>query len=353
MTLKNFLLGGLGCVLAACSPAAPPAETTTDISAEPLKTLTIYSARHYDSDVLLYDAFEADTGIKVNVREARAPQLLETLKAEGDASPADIIIAADAGSLWRFQDAGLTQAITSDALNAAIPEKFRETDGHWYGVSKRLRGVAYDTERWSAEDVSDWSKLATPEMQGEICVRASSNIYNLSLMAEMIARVGEEAAAAWAASVATNMARQPQGGDTDQIRAVAAGECSIAIANHYYLARLSVSDSDSDRAAAAKVAFAVPDFGDQGGAHVNVTAAAVTAGSQNVASAIAFLTYLMAEDGQTYLTMETRELPMLDGLARPEGAEILPDYTASNVPLSTFGENQATAQRLYDLGGWN
>ncbi len=353
MTFRYLLLGGMGCLLAACSPTVPSGNTASDTASEQLKTLTIYSARHYDSDALMYEAFDADTGIQVNLREAGAPQLLETLKAEGDASPADLIIAADAGSLWRFQQAGLTQAVTSKTLNAEIPEKFRDAGGHWYGVSKRLRGVVYDTGRWTAEDVSDWNQLAAPGMQGEICVRASSNIYNLSLMSEMIARIGEDAAAAWASAIVGNMARQPQGGDTDQIRAIAAGECSVAIANHYYLARLRVSPSDADQAAAASVAFAVPDFGDQGGAHVNVTGVAVTANSQNVDAATAFITYLMGSEGQTYLTMETRELPMLEGMPPPQGADILPDYTASEISLSLFGENQATAQRLYDLAGWN
>ena len=353
MTLKHILFGSLGCILAACSPADTGTSESADVESAVPKTLTIYSARHYDSDALMYAAFEEATGIKVNVREGKATQLLETMKAEGANSPADVILAADAGSLWRFQTAGLTQALESETLRTKVPAKFRQADSHWYGVSQRLRGVVYDNSQWTAEDVSTWQALMQADKQGEICVRSSSNIYNLSLLAEMIERIGETAAAEWAEAVQQNMARQPQGGDTDQIRAVAAGQCSIAIVNHYYLARLSVSGSETDRDAAAKVSFAVPDFGDGKGAHVNVTAAALTATSANADSATAFVNFLMEPQGQTFLTMETRELPMLSGVALPEGAGVLPAYAASQTPLSIYGEHQVTAQKLYDLAGWN
>jgi len=349
----NALISSLAMILSACAPAnAPPPDEAGPATPEPA-SLTIYSARHYDSDALMYAAFEAETGIRIKVREGKAGQLLETLKAEGKNSSADLIIAADAGSLWRFQQAGLTQPVSAEALETLIPAKFREADGHWFGVSKRLRGIAYDTSKWTAADVSSWQSLARQDSKGEICVRSSSNIYNLSLLAEMIVRLGEDAAAGWAEAVRQNMARRPQGGDTDQIRAIAAGQCSLAIVNHYYLERLLNSASQTDRDTALHVAFSVPDFGDAEGAHVNVTAAAIAQTSQNTEAALSFILFLMSPQGQTYLTMETRELAMLEGSALPDslidGAELI----VSDIPLSAYGENQARAQRLYDLAGWN
>lgn len=353
--MKNHLLmtAFAALALSACSPTDRPVATDATNVDTSQKTLTIYSARHYDSDRDLYAAYEAKSGVKIDVREAKSDQLLETMKAEGANSPADLVIAADAGALWRFKDAGLTQAISDTRLETAIPSNFRDGEGHWYGVGKRLRLVAYDPLSVKRNLVDDWADLASPDLEGEICVRSSSNIYNLSLMAEMIARVGPEAAGEWAKAVKGNMARAPQGGDTDQIRAVAAGECSVAIVNHYYWVRLAQSESEANRAAADSIMLVVPSFGDGGGAHVNVTAAAVTATADDTALAVDFIAYLISPEGQSQLMVETKELPMLDSVALPEGAEAVPAFEASQTPLETFGENQAEAQRLYDLAGWN
>ena len=270
LTSLSLLIGAV----AACSnPAETPSE---DTEAEARKVLTIYSSRHYDSDKALYAMFEEETGARLDVREAGASQLLETMRAEGDQSPADVVIAADAGSLWRFKDAGLTQPIESDALNAAVPESYRASDGHWYGVARRVRGIAYDPARWNASELSTWETLAQEDKAGEICVRSSSNIYNLSLMSELIDRYGEEAAQDWATAIVANMARNPQGGDTDQIRAIAAGECSVAIVNHYYWIRLGASESEADQQVAASTSFVVPEFVEGSGSHVNITGIAVT-----------------------------------------------------------------------------
>ncbi|MEL7546857.1 MAG: extracellular solute-binding protein [Pseudomonadota bacterium] len=337
--------------LAGCGAPEQAADAPEDTTVS--ETLTIYSARHYDSDQLLYDQFEADTGISIDVREQSADQLLETMRAEGDQSPADLVIASDAGALWRFKDAGLTQAVSAPTLEAAIPESYRDPAGHWFALARRVRLVAYDAEQVDADAVNSWQALSDPALEGEICVRTSSNIYNLSLMAEIIERLGPDAAQSWAEGVSANFARQPQGGDTDQIRAVAAGECSVAIVNHYYWARLAASESESDAAVAEKTTLIVPSFGDGGGAHVNVTGAAITATADNVDTATAFIEFLLTDGGQALLTRETKELPLFDGETPSEGAQAIPAFEASNTPLTKFGENQAEAQRLYDLAGWN
>lgn len=354
MTYRTHMIAGLSLLVGAVAACSNPTETTDAPEAtDEQRTLTIYSARHYDSDQILYEMFEDAAGVTLDVREANANQLIETMKAEGDQSPADVVITSDAGALWRFKDAGLTQSLISDELNAKVPANFREDDGHWYGVARRMRGIAYDPDRWSAEDLATWDALTEADKAGEICVRSSSNIYNLSLMGELIHRYGADEAGAWAAAIVNNMARDPQGGDTDQIRAIAAGQCSIAIVNHYYWVRLGASATEADRQVAADTTFLLPEFSAGSGSHVNITGAAVTATADDAALAESFIAFLLTEDGQTYLTTETKELPLLAGSPLPDGAENVPDFVASDTNLDIYGENQAEAQRLFDLAGWN
>ena len=338
----------------ACSGPDTPETGKADSAtpAEPAGMVNVYSARHYDSDDLLYAAFEEETGIEVRVREAGAAQLLETMKAEGANSPADVILAADAGTLWRFKDAGLTQPIGSDAVKAAIPERLRDPEDHWTGLAKRYRVIAYDPERFDAADVQSIEALADPKFEGEVCVRASSNIYNLSLMGELIERLGTEAAATWAEGVVNNFARQPRGGDTAQIEGIAAGACGVAIVNHYYWVRLAESSSEAQREAAQGVALSFASAGD--GVHTNISGAALAANAPNAEAARQFIAYLASADGQSRLVTETREVPIAEGARRPDGLDRLPEtIDESTLPLSVLGENQAEAQRLYDRAGWN
>ena len=359
MTYRTTLFASLGLLVgavAACSnpsdtPAAADSTDANDAAAP--RTLTLYSSRHYDSDKTLFAMFEEQEGVTLDVREAKADQLIETMRAEGDQSPADIIIAADAGALWRFQDAGLTQPLISAELGSAVPQNFQESEGHWYGLARRVRGIAFDPDRWSADELATWDTLAAEDKAGEICVRSSSNIYNLSLMGEIIHRYGSEEAQNWATAIVGNMARNPQGGDTDQIRAIAAGECSIAIVNHYYWVRLGASATEADQEVAASTAFLVPEFFEGSGSHVNITGAAVAATADDTELAETFLTFLLSETGQSYLTTETKELPLLDTTALPSGVENVPEFTATDTALEVYGENQAEAQRLFDLAGWN
>ena len=342
-------------ILAACGkPAAPeatPAETVAEPAVQGPGMLNVYSARHYDSDKLMYDAFEQDTGIRVRFRESGAPELIETMKAEGDASPADVIIASDAGTLFRFQDAGFTQGVQSDALEAAIPEHFREPGGHWFGLAKRARIIVYDPARLQPEEVDQYADLADGRLHGEICMRSSSNIYNLSLMGEFIGRWGSDEAAAWARNVVANFARQPQGGDTTQVQSIAAGECSAALINHYYWVRLSTG-TDDDKATAAKTRLSFPEQ-DGVGTHVNVTAAAVAAHAPNKDNAVRFIEWLATPQGQQMLTTETKEFPMVAGVPLPAGLEALPEFKQSDFPLEQLGQNQSEAQEIYDRAGWN
>ncbi|MFN7164831.1 MAG: extracellular solute-binding protein, partial [Hyphomonas sp.] len=280
--IRLFLSAATLTALAACGqPAGQSADpgAAETFGAPAGQVLNIYSARHYDSDKDLYAKFEADTGIKVNVRESGAPELLETMKAEGARSPADVIIVSDAGALFRFQSEGFTQAVRSEALEAAIPEQLREKDGHWFGLAKRARVIVYDPQMLPAEEVDTYADLAEDRLKGELCVRSSTNVYNLSLLSEFISRNGSEAAETWAKGVAGNFARPPEGGDTAQIQAVAAGQCAAAIVNHYYWIRLATGTTE-ERLTAAKTSVSFPDQ-DGAGTHVNVTGAAVASTSKS------------------------------------------------------------------------
>lgn len=345
--------------IAACGqptvPAAPEAPATPSEEAPATAgangVINVYSARHYDSDKAMYAAFEAETGIRVNVRESGAAELLETIRAEGERSPADIIIASDAGALYRFQQAGFTQGITSAKLSAAIPEQLREKDGHWFGLTKRYRIIVYDPQVISADEVDTYADLADPRLKGEICVRSSTNIYNLSLMGEFIGRNGVEASEEWAKGVVANMARRPQGGDTAQVEAVAAGECAVALVNHYYWVRLA-NGSPEDRLKTTKTQLSFPDQNGNG-THVNVVAASVAANAPSPELAVQFLEFLATTRGQELLTTETKDFPVVAGAAIPEGLEHLPGFDVSDFPLDQLGVHQAEAQAAFDRAGWN
>lgn len=344
-------------LLAACGqpaaqdPVAAPVEAAVTETPATGEALNIYSARHYDSDKVLFAKFEEETGIKVNVREAGAPELLETMKAEGANSPADVIIVSDAGALYRFQREGFTQGVRSDALEAAIPEQLREKDGHWFGLAKRVRVIVYDPQLLPTEEVDTYADLAEDRLKGEICVRSSTNIYNLSLLSEFIGRNGSEAAEAWAKGVAGNFARPPEGGDTAQIEAVAAGQCAAAIVNHYYWVRLATGTTE-ERLTAAKTSVSFPDQ-DGTGTHVNITGAAVAANSKSPEAAVKFIEFLASPEGQALLTSETKEFPIVEGVAYPEGLDMLPGFKTSDYPLTELGANQAEAQAIFDRAGWN
>lgn len=363
--LKTTLLCTAAGLLAACSPTAneePTASPSTDASAEAAETavepgtngtLRIYSARHYDSDRFMYEAFEKQSGVRVLYREAGANQLLETMKAEGANSPADLIIASDAGALWRFEDAGLTQALPEGEFESRVPERLLDDKRQWIGLAQRIRGVAYDPERIQPDQVDEWSDLADPSLEGEICVRSSTNIYNLSLMGEMIERWGADEAKAWAEGVVNNMARDPQGGDTQQVEAVAAGLCSVAITNHYYWVRMAESRSSADSNAANKTVLAFPTFGDGTGPHTNITGVALSASSKQPELAVDFIEFLMTAEGQGLLVDETKEIPVNADATRPAGLDRIPEHGGSDMRLSAFGEHQAEAQRIFDEAGWN
>jgi iron(III) transport system substrate-binding protein len=316
------------------------------------KVLNLYSSRHYQSDEALYEGFTRQTGIRVNRIEAGEDALIERIRNEGARGPADVLITVDAGRLWRAEQLGLFQPVKSALLEARVPASFREPAGHWFGFSMRARVIAYNKARVQPGEVATYAALAEPKWKGRICVRSSSNIYNLSLMGALIEHLGVARAETWARAVRANMARDPKGGDTDQLKGVAAGECDVAIANHYYYARLARSAKADERAVADQVGIVFPDQSGHG-AHVNISGAGVLKHAPHRAAAVRFLEYLAGDAAQRYFADGNNEWPVVAGVRvdNPALAE-LGTFKYDRLNVAVLGRNQPEAQKLYDRVAW-
>ena len=313
--------------------------------------VNVYSSRHYSTDQALYDEFTEATGIKVNLIEAKGDALIERMVAEGENSPADVFITADASRVARAVAAGLFQPTVSEALTSAVPESLRHPDGLWFGLSTRVRGIVYAKERVDPSEIGSYEDLTAETWRDRICIRSSSNVYNQSLVASMIASNGLDAAESWAEGIVANMARKPQGGDTDQIKAVAAGECDVAVANHYYLARLMRSDKAEDKAVADAVGIIFPNQ-DGRGAHANVSAAGVAAHAPHKDAAIQFVEYLATPAAQTYFAEGNNEWPVVKGVKLSPVLEAWGDFKTDAISVIAYGENNAEALKAMDRAGW-
>ncbi|MCE8018342.1 Fe(3+) ABC transporter substrate-binding protein [Halomonas sp. MCCC 1A17488] len=313
--------------------------------------LNLYSARHYDSDEKLYQAFTEQTGIEVNLLEGDSDQLIERIQREGVASPADVMITVDAGRLWRAEQDGVFQSVESDVLNERLPEAMRHPEGKWFGFSQRVRAIVYNPENVDPSEITSYEDLTDPRWEGEICIRSSNNIYNQSLLASMIEHHGAEGAEEWAQGVVGNMARDPEGGDTDQIKAVAAGECDLAVANHYYYVRLLESEEAADREVAEKVGILFPNQDDRG-THVNVGGAGVVSTAPNRENAVRFLEFLASDEAQEIFAAGNYEFPVVEGVKMSETLESWGEFKKDDLNVSILGENNPEAVRIFDRVGW-
>ncbi|KPQ20490.1 MULTISPECIES: Fe(3+) ABC transporter substrate-binding protein [unclassified Halomonas] len=313
--------------------------------------LNVYSARHYDSDERLYDAFTEETGIEVNILEGDSDQLIERIQREGAASPADIMLTVDAGRLWRAEQDGIFQGIESDVLDERLPESMRHPEGRWFGFSQRARAIYYNRENVDPSEISSYEDLASDDLDYSVCIRSSNNIYNQSLLASMIEHHGEEGAEEWAQGIVDNMARDPEGGDTDQILGVASGECDLAVANHYYYVRLLKSDDESDREAARKVGIIFPNQ-DERGTHVNVGGAGVVDGAPNQENAVQFLEFLASDTAQEIFASGNNEFPVVDSVKRDPVLESWGNFKKDDVNINALGENNPEAIRIFDRVDW-
>jgi iron(III) transport system substrate-binding protein len=324
--------------------------TSPAISQE--KVLNLYSSRHYNTDEALYANFTKQTGIRISRIEAPEDALLERLKNEGAASPADVLVTVDAGRLWRAEQMGLFQPVKSAVLDARIPAPLRQPDGLWFGFSTRARVIVYAKDAVKPGDIRSYEDLADPKWKGKVCMRSSASMYNLSLMSSLIGHLGEAKAEAWARGVVANFARSPKGGDTDQIKALAAGECALSITNTYYYVRMLKSAKPDERAAMERVGLVWPNQ-DGRGAHVNISGAGLMKSAPNREAGVKFLEYLASDEAQRYFANGNNEFSVVAAVSvdNPELASI-GRFKADSQNVSVFGRNQAAAQRVYDRAGW-
>ena len=324
------------------------------------QVVNLYSARHYSTDEALYDNFTKATGIAINRVDADDAGILARLKAEGSASPADVILLVDAARLYRGEVDGLFQPIRSSVLENAIPANLRAqptADGGiaWFGLSTRARVIVYNKVKVQREDVDSYEKLADPKHKGKVCIRSGSHPYNLSLFGAITEHLGEQKTQAWLQGVKDNLARPPKGGDTDQIKAVAAGECDIAVTNSYYFARLMRSNKPEDVALANKVGVVFPNQSSWG-THLNIAGGAVAKYAKHPANAVKFLEYLASPQAQEYLANGNNEWPAVQGieLGNPALKAMTggKPFKSETIPISAVGANMQRVQQMLDRVGF-
>ena len=314
--------------------------------------LNLYSSRHYDTDERLYSDFEDSTGIRINRIEGKADELIARMEAEGANSPADILLTVDTSRLERAKAAGVLQSIDSDVLEARIPDSLQDDDNQWFGFSQRARIIFYDKN-----DVSDpprtYADLANPKYKGMICHRSSTNVYSQTLLSSIIENQGADAAKDWAEGVVANFAREPQGGDTDQLRGLVSGECDISISNTYYFARALRRDVKGlDKDAIASIGWVFPSQNAEG-AHMNLSGGGVAANAPNKENAILFLEYLASDQAQQYFSAGNDEYPAVPGVAISPSVAALGLFRPDDVDLSSVAQNVGEAQTIFNEVGWN
>ena len=313
--------------------------------------VNLYSARKEALIQPLLEQFTAETGIKVNLVTGKADALLKRLKSEGVNSPADVLLTTDAGRLHRAKAAEVTQPFSSELINSVVPGSYRDAENHWVGLSVRSRPILYVKDKVKPAELSSYEALADAQWKQRICIRSSSNIYNQSLIASMIAANGAANTEAWAKGLVANMARSPKGGDVDQIMAAAAGECDIAIANTYYLAGMLNSSDENQRRAAQKMGVFWPNQ-DGRGAHVNISGAALTRYSKNADNAIKLIEYLASEKAQRWYAEMNGEYPVVTSVAVGDTLKAWGEFNADTLHLGKLGELNSEAVMLMDRAGW-
>nr|WP_217449744.1 Fe(3+) ABC transporter substrate-binding protein [Cupriavidus taiwanensis] len=316
------------------------------------KVLNLYTARHYQTDEALYANFTKQTGIKINRIEGQEDPLLERIRNEGANSPADVFITVDIGRLWRAQQAGVFAPVKSKVLESRIPANYRDPNGEWFGFSARGRVIAYNKTAVKAGDIASYEDLADPKWKGKVCTRSGGHVYNLSLVSSLIAHDGEARTEQWARGVVGNLARAPKGGDTDQLKAVAAGECDVAIANTYYIARLLKSSKPEDKAVAEKLGVLWPNQSSQG-VHMNISGGGMLKHAPNKEAAVKFLEYLASDEAQRYFADGNNEWPVVKGVKVSNPAlEALGEFKSDAINVAELGKYQPQAQKLLDRAGF-
>lgn len=326
-------------------------ESTTDKQTQKEQVVNVYTHRHYEPDQDIFKMFEDQTGIKVKVINASADELIQKMKMEGKQSPADVLITVDAGRLSRAKDQGLLQSIQSDILEKTIPSHLQDADNQWFGLTKRARIIAYALDRVKPEELSTYEQLVSEKWKGKILVRSSSNIYNQSLMASIIANDGEETAKDWAKGIVANMARSPKGSDRDQVKAVVAGEGDLAIVNSYYIGKMLNSPDPEEVETAKKIGLFFPNQ-DGRGTHINVSGAGVAKYAPNKENAIRFIEFLVSQEAQQVFTDANYEYPILESVEPTQQIKAWGDFKEDTLGLNELGGNNKKAVLIFDEAGW-
>lgn len=340
-------------LLVACGPGGIEEQTKSAETSDTEKgrVVHVYSHRHYDTDRALFEDFTERTGIEVRVVTADADELMARLAKEGQRSPCDLFITADAGRLELARQRGLLRSVKDSALEAAIPQRFRDPQGHWFGLTMRARVFAYHKDRVDPADIRTYADIIRPQWRGRVLVRSSENVYNQSLMAAMVAHLGEQKALAWAMGVVQNMARTPKGGDTDQLLALAEGQGDVAIVNTYYVAKLLQSTEPAKLKAAESIGMVFPDLYGHG-THVNVSGAGLARHAPNAQDALELLRFLSSRNAQERFAEGNQEYPVSPDVAIPSSLMPWGVPIADTLNMAELGRRNAEAVKLLDLAGW-
>lgn len=338
-------------LLVGCGNDNKKKDNSTEQETAKNQVVNVYTHRHYEPDQNIFKMFEEKTGIQVKVINASADELIQKMKMEGNQSPADVLITVDAGRLSRAKDQGLLQSIESEILENSIPAHLQDVDNQWFGLTKRARIIAYSKDRVKPEELSTYEDLVNEKWKGKILVRSSSNIYNQSLMASIIANDGEEAAKQWAEGIVANMARSPKGSDRDQVKAVVAGEGDLAIVNSYYIGKMLNSPDPEEVETAKRIGLFFPNQDDRG-THINVSGAGVAKYAPNKANAILFIEYLISEEAQQVFTDANYEYPILESVEPVQDIKDWGDFKEDNLGLNKLGENNKKAVLIFDEASW-
>lgn len=312
--------------------------------------LNLYSSRHYDTDERLYSDFTGATGITINRIEGKADELIARMEAEGDNSPVDVFLTVDTVRMTRAKDLGLLQSIDSPVLEAAIPAYLQDDDNQWFAFSQRARILFYDKNDVENPPAT-YQDLAKPEYAGKVCIRSSSNVYTQNITAALTAHLGEEAIGDWAKGVVANFARDPQGGDTDQLRGIVSGECDIAMSNTYYFARAIRKDVSGLSDSIEQIGWVFPNQNDIG-AHMNISGGGVAVNAPNKENAIKFLEYLASEQAQKYFSAGNDEYPAVPGIGLANSVAKLGIFRPDAIELSDIAANIGAAQTILNEAGW-
>ncbi len=313
--------------------------------------VNVYSARKDNLIKPILDEFTKETGIKVNLLTADGDQLLERLKNEGAGSPADMLITTDVGRLAKAKADGVLQPVRPEGVEKNVPANLRDPEGYWYGLTTRARVIFYAKDRVKPSQLSTYEDLADPKWKGKICIRSSNNIYNQSMLAGLIQELGPQKAEEWAKGIVANLARKPQGGDRDQIKAVAAGECDIAVANTYYYGGMLTGKDEAEKKAAQSVGVFWPNQKDRG-AHVNISGAGLTSSAKNKAEALKLLEFMSADKAQKMYAELNQEYPVKPGVQWSDLLKSWGTFKADNLQVSAMYINQPEAVKIFDRVGW-